>query len=87
LPIGLPNHPAYPSGHSCISGAAAAILTAFFPERAAELEAHVIENGMSRIYAGIHYRFDVTAGQILGRAVGAQVLGVDRDRGLLSVIP
>ena len=87
LPIGLPNHPSYPSGHSCISGAAAEILKAFFPERAAELDAHVIENGLSRIYAGIHYRFDVTAGQILGRAVGAQALRFDRDNGLLSVIP
>ena len=53
----------------------------------AELDAHVIDNGMSRIYAGIHYRFDVTAGQILGRAVGAQVLRFDRENGLLSAIP
>lgn len=87
LPIGLPNHPSYPSGHSCISGAAAAVLTAFFPAHAAELEEHVVENGMSRIYAGIHYRFDVTAGQTLGRAVGAETLRVDRERGILSVIP
>jgi hypothetical protein len=80
IPIGLPNHPSYPSGYSCISGAAAEILTAFFPERAAELDTHVIENGLSRIYGGIHYRFDVTARQV-ARAVGAQVLRFDRDNG------
>jgi membrane-associated phospholipid phosphatase len=87
LPIGLPNHPSYPSGHSCISGAAAEVLTRFFPQHAAELQTHMIENGLSRMYAGIHYRFDVTAGQVLGRLVGAETLLVDRNRGLFSVIP
>ena len=87
LPIGLPNHPSYPSGHSCLSGAAVEVLTAFFPMRASELQAHMVEAGMSRIYAGIHYRFDVTAGQTLGRAVGAQTLRVDRNVGVLNVIP
>ena len=87
LPIAMPNHPSYPSGHSCLSAAAAEVLTRFFPDHAAELQAHVIQNGLSRIYAGIHYRFDVTAGQALGRAVGAQTLLFDQREGLFSVIP
>ena len=87
LPIGLPNHPSYPSGHSCLSGAAVEVLTSFFPAHAAELATHMVENGLSRIYAGIHYRFDVTAGQVLGRAVGRATLLFDQSHGLPSVIP
>ena len=69
LTFGLPNHPSYPSGHSCISAAAATVLAHLFPDRAAEVQAWVTEAGLSRMYAGIHYRFDITAGQNLGGAV------------------
>ena len=69
LTFGLPNHPSYPSGHSCISSAAATVLAEVFPDRATELNALVTEAGLSRMYAGIHYRFDITAGQDLGQAV------------------
>jgi membrane-associated phospholipid phosphatase len=69
LAIPLPNFPAYPSGHSCVSAAAGRVLTSYFPERAGELSDKVTEAGLSRIIAGIHYRFDVTAGQALGRNV------------------
>jgi hypothetical protein len=69
LAFTLPNFPSYPSGHSCTSAAAARVLTHFFPDRASELEGWVSDAGLSRILAGIHFRFDVTAGQVLGRAV------------------
>jgi membrane-associated phospholipid phosphatase len=69
LSFGLPNHPSYPSGHSCVSAAAATVLKELFPERGAELDRWVEEAGLSRMYAGIHYRFDITAGQDLGQAV------------------
>jgi hypothetical protein len=88
LPIGKPNHPSYPSGHSCVSAAAADVLKAFFPEpeHVAALEDLVIRNGMSRIYAGIHYRFDITAGQTLGRAIAAAAIAYDRQHGLLAAV-
>jgi membrane-associated phospholipid phosphatase len=38
------------------------------------LDAVVEEAGMSRIYAGIHYRFDVEAGQGIGRRAAAKAL-------------
>jgi membrane-associated phospholipid phosphatase len=69
-PLGLPNHPSYPSGHSCVSAAAATVLTHFFPDHSSELTAKVDEAGLSRIVAGIHYRFDITAGNAIGNAVG-----------------
>jgi membrane-associated phospholipid phosphatase len=85
-PIGRPNHPSFPSGHSCLSAAAASVLESFFPERAATLDALVAEAGESRILGGLHYRFDVTAGQTLGRAVAANAIAYDGARGLLAAV-
>ena len=39
-------------------------------------EAMVTEAGLSRNYAGIHYKFDCEAGQVLGRNVANYVLSV-----------
>ncbi|HKN68642.1 MAG TPA: phosphatase PAP2 family protein [Gemmatimonadaceae bacterium] len=86
FPYGLPNHPSYPSGHSCVSSASAAVLSHYFPSQAAQLDAQVIEAGLSRIYGGIHYRFDVDAGQALGRATAAWAMAYDRDNGLLTAV-
>jgi len=76
--IGLPNHPSYPSAHSCFSGAAVGILSEFFPTKTGSLNAMVDQAGLARIYAGIHYRFDVDVGQQLGRQVARFVGAVDR---------
>jgi hypothetical protein len=86
LPLGLPNHPSYPSGHSCVSASAATILESFFPAKRAELEDGVARAGNSRVYGGIHYQFDVAAGQALGRRVGAWALNFDQTRGLLTAV-
>ena len=77
--VGKPNHPSYPSGHSCISSAAAAVLSQFFPAQRAQLDAMVIEAGLSRMYGGIHYRFDIEAGQQLGRSVAHFAIAADRS--------
>jgi membrane-associated phospholipid phosphatase len=77
LVIPLPNYPAYPSGHACISSAAADILKHFFPAHTAELGNLVTEAGLSRIYAGIHYRFDIDAAWVLGRAVAEWAISHD----------
>jgi membrane-associated phospholipid phosphatase len=71
LPIGLPNHPSYPSGHSCLTAAMMATLSQAFPKERARLEAMVEEAGLSRLYGGIHYRFDLEAGREIGRAAAA----------------
>jgi len=77
--VGKPNHPSYPSGHSCISSSAGAVLTTFFPEQRRELSAMVTEAGLSRMYGGIHYRFDIEAGQQLGRSVARFTMRADRS--------
>jgi hypothetical protein len=70
----VPNYPAYPSGHGSVSGASARVLAHFFPGRAAELNALRDEAALSRIYAGIHYRFDMTSARTMSEAVADWVL-------------
>jgi len=75
--VGKPNHPAYPSGHSCLSASGAEVLSTFFPEQRDHLDAMVTEAGLSRMYGGIHYRFDIEAGQTLGRNVARFTIAAD----------
>lgn len=86
LPIGMPNHPSYPSAHSCVSSAATNVLAHFFPGEARQLRDQLTQAGLSRMYAGIHYRFDIQTGEVLGSSVAGWAIGVDRRGGLLSTI-
>lgn len=80
LAIPLPNHPSYPSGHSCITAAFATVLSHAFPRDAARLDEMVVAAGLSRMYGGLHYRFDINAGQDLGRRVGRWAIRKDVER-------
>lgn len=75
LPIGLPNHPSYPSGHACITSALMTVVADALPDERSKLEDIIEISGLSRVYGGIHYRFDVEAGQAIGR--GAAALALD----------
>ena len=80
-PIGRPNHPSYPSSHGCYSGASAYVLGAIFPSDAAVLAAMADEAAESRLYAGIHYRFDKDAALGIARRVAALALESDVENG------
>jgi membrane-associated phospholipid phosphatase len=69
-----PNHPSYPAAHGCFSTAQAVILGYLFPREAAALAALAEEAAESRVWAGIHYRSDIIAGNALGRAVVEKVI-------------
>jgi membrane-associated phospholipid phosphatase len=84
-PVGRPNFPSYPSAHSCLSAAAVGVLAGLFPRAADDLHAQVAEAGVARLYAGLHFRFDVDAGQQLGFAVGR--LALERAPRGLAAIP
>ena len=75
-----PQHPSYPSAHSCFSGAYSGVLAAAFPSERGRLEAVAQEASLSRLYAGIHYRFDMEAGLELGRRAAALALAADLDQ-------
>jgi hypothetical protein len=67
---GVPNFPAYISGHSTFSGAAAAFLGYVVPSRKADYEAMAKEASLSRMYGGIHYRADCEVGLVVGANIG-----------------
>jgi membrane-associated phospholipid phosphatase len=88
--IVTPNHPDYPSGHSGTVTAGSEILAAFFgdvntftlhtttagesPRTLTSLSQLESDNGLSRIYGGIHYTFDNVEGQAVGALVAAYTL-------------
>jgi membrane-associated phospholipid phosphatase len=68
-----PNHPSYPSAHSCISNSQATVLGQLFPRDAGRFNDLATQAGEARIMAGIHFRSDIDAGTQLGRQVGSVV--------------
>jgi len=68
--LGTPNFPAYTSGHSSFSSAAATVLSYLFPQEKSQVDKWAKEASESRIYGGIHYRFDCEAGLEQGKKVG-----------------
>jgi hypothetical protein len=84
-----PGHPDYPSGHSCASGAAGAILAAEFGERTRfTMESDLMlgvrrsyrsisdaldEVIQARVFSGIHFRTACRVGQELGGSIAAYV--------------
>ncbi|MBV9282440.1 MAG: vanadium-dependent haloperoxidase [Chloroflexi bacterium] len=89
-PLLTASDPSYPGAHSAISAAGAAVLTSFFGKHDritvtsdvlpgvtrsfASYSAAATEAGLSRIYGGVHYRFDHEAGLRLGQDVATFVL-------------
>ena len=78
---GVPNFPAYVSGHSTYSSAAATVLGYMYPEHAEEFRAMAEEAGMSRLYGAIHYRKDCEEGALLGVRVAAYTIDFADDDG------
>ena len=74
--LGTPNFPSYTSGHSTFSGAAADLLSKFFPEKQALCTQWALEASNSRIYGGIHYRYDCDAGLTAGKKVAEYVFDI-----------
>lgn len=67
--LGTPNFPGYTSGHSSFSAAGAAVLGYIFPNEKAKLDALAKDASDSRIYGGIHFRFDCEVGLLQGKKV------------------
>lgn len=67
---GVPNFPAYISGHSTFSGAAATILGYIVPEKAILYNGYAADASISRMYGGIHYRSDCEKGLETGKKIG-----------------
>jgi hypothetical protein len=68
--LGLPNFPAFISGHSTFSGAAAQILGYLNPAKKEDYNAMAKEASDSRLYGCIHYRSDCEVGLVVGKKIG-----------------
>jgi membrane-associated phospholipid phosphatase len=77
----VPNHPSYPSAHAIFDGSYAEVLTYLFPRDEASFRAAALEAALSRITAGIHYRFDVDASTAMTREVGKKVIAIAKTDG------
>jgi hypothetical protein len=77
---GLPNFPAYISGHSTFSGAAATVLSYLVPTRAAAYTQMANDASKSRLVGGIHYRSDCEVGLQVGNKIGQYAI----NKGMLD---
>lgn len=78
---GTPNFPSYTSGHSVFSAAAAEVLAYIFPEKATLVRGWAEEAAISRVYGGIHWTFDATAGTDQGKEVAEFTINVAKADG------
>ena len=83
--LGTPNHPSYPSGHGCYTGALTEALEDFFGTDRVEFTVDSTSSGTThtfqrfsalsarvveaRVWSGIHFRFDDNDGFAIGRKV------------------
>ena len=72
--LNTPTFPSYTSGHAGYSGAAVEVLSFFFGWAAETFREKAAEAAQSRLYGGIHYRYDNDAGLDLGHKVGRLVV-------------
>lgn len=71
--VGRPGNGSYPSGHTADATVWAAVLTAAFPEHAADFQAQVHETMWGRELAGVHYPTDTESGLTLGTAIAQRM--------------
>jgi undecaprenyl-diphosphatase len=72
--VATPESASFPSGHAATAFAAAVAVGAFHPRVRWPLLVLAGLVGLSRIYLGVHYVFDVLAGAALGTAVGLVIV-------------
>jgi hypothetical protein len=69
-----PKHPSYPAGHGTYVGAAVTVLQEFFPDERSEYEYLIPEVNNARVWAGVHFRDDMVAGNVIGEQVANAVM-------------
>lgn len=72
--LNTPRFPAYPSGHSVVSGVCEVILSYYFPNEGKTLKSLADDASISRLYGGIHFRSDLSEGLDLGRRIGLNIV-------------
>ncbi|AHM62051.1 PA-phosphatase-like phosphoesterase [Flammeovirgaceae bacterium 311] len=78
---GVPNFPAFTSGHSTFSGSAATVLSYLFPSERNYFHSQALEASNSRLYGAIHYRSDVEIGLEHGNVIGGYTVSFAQQDG------
>lgn len=76
------NLPSYPSEDAVVAAASYTILVAMFPGEVPYLDAKLAEAKNARIWAGMNVPSDISAGDALGKAVGAKVMAKAKTDGM-----
>lgn len=71
--VRLENSYAYPSGHTSMAYAYAAILAKMYPEKEAEFIKRAEQIGLNRVIGGVHHPSDIAAGKKLGDYIGTMI--------------
>jgi hypothetical protein len=74
--------PSYPSEDAVVAAVSYTILVAMFPGEVPYLDAKLAEAKNARVWAGTNVPSDITAGDVLGKAVGAKVMAKARVDGM-----
>lgn len=78
---GVPNFPAFTSGHSTFSASAATVLGYLFPHHADFFNEQAQEASLSRLYGGIHYRSDCEKGLEHGERIAGYTISFAQGDG------
>ncbi len=74
--------PSYPSEDAVVAGASYTILVAMFPGEVPYLDSKLAEAKNARVWAGTNVPSDISAGDALGKAVGAKVMAKAKVDGM-----
>ena len=74
--------PSYPSEDAVVAAASYTILVAMFPGEVPYLDGKLAEAKNARVWAGTNVPSDISAGNVLGKAVGAKVMAKARADGM-----
>ena len=64
----------YPSGHATMAYSMAIVLANLVPAQGAAIQSRAQLYAENRLVCGVHYRADIVAGQVLGTAIGEELL-------------
>jgi undecaprenyl-diphosphatase len=76
----IPHSHSFPSGHTAVAFAAAAVLAWLVPRAAPAFLVLALAIGYSRIYIGVHWPLDVVGGALIGVATALLLLAIARRR-------
>ena len=74
--------PAYPSSEAVVAGASYTILVAMFPGEVPFLETKLAEAKNAMVWAGVNVPSDISAGDALGKLVGAKIMAKAKVDGM-----